>query len=173
MSEIYKKSSSNLRLLEKLELILPGYRGYKEKELRRETDRLIRNYLLSRIQPAYRDFKNAMKAIALSGDQTLATEYNEVQAIFDRVISKLKTMSYGYTGFFDLVKVEEQQLDKMIEFDWNLVSTAERIQEKARNVAKSDPGKLREALDDLKNELLSLEDTLINRENIIKGVGEK
>jgi hypothetical protein len=82
-------------------------------------------------------------------------------------------MSYGYTGFFDIVKVEEQQLDKMIEFDWNLVSTAEKIQEKARNVAKSDPGKLREALDDLKNELLSLEDTLINRENIIKGVGEK
>jgi hypothetical protein len=169
-----RKPSGRLRLLEKLELVIPGYRGYKEKELRRETDRLIRSYLLSKLQPSYRDFKNSMKTVALTSDPTFTALYNEVQAVFDRVISKLRTMSYGYAGFFDIVKVEEPELDKMLEFDWNLVSSVEKVSEKARKVSTCEASKLQEVLADLKNELLSLEDTLIIRENMIKGVtGEK
>jgi hypothetical protein len=35
-----------LRLLEQLEMKIPGFKGYKEKELRRQSDRLLREMLL-------------------------------------------------------------------------------------------------------------------------------
>ena len=40
------KSKSQMRLSERIAAALPGFRGYKEKELRRETDKLIRNQLI-------------------------------------------------------------------------------------------------------------------------------
>ncbi|ABL78434.1 hypothetical protein [Thermofilum pendens] len=171
MSDVYRSVSSRLRLLEKLELVIPGYRGYKEKELRREADRLIRSYLLSKLEPAYRDFKGAMKVVAATGDPSLAATYNEVQAVFDRVVSKLKTMSYGYTGFFDAVKIEEKELDKMLELDWSLASSVDKVVEKARAVAAAEPSKVSAALNDLRGELLAFEDLIVKRENAIKGIG--
>ena len=40
----YTEAKSQMRLSERITAALPG-RGYKEKELRRESDRIIRNHL--------------------------------------------------------------------------------------------------------------------------------
>jgi hypothetical protein len=167
MTHVYRKVKQSAELLEKLELAIPGYRGYKEKELRREADRLIREHLLKMLEPAYRDFKSSM--LNAAGDTALMQTYNQVQALFDRVIAKLRTASYGYSGFFDAVKVREAELDKLLEYDWNLVSTVERLAKLAREAAASEPAKLGEALSSLRGELLALEDLLRKREEILRG----
>jgi hypothetical protein len=167
MTHVYRKVKQSAELLEKLELAIPGYRGYKEKELRREADRLVREHLLKMLEPAYRDFKSSM--LNAAGDTALMQTYNQVQALFDRVIAKLRTASYGYSGFFDAVKVREAELDKLLEYDWNLVSTVERLAKLAREAAASEPAKLGEALSSLRGELLALEDLLRKREEILRG----
>jgi|YelNatPaOPRAMG01_1025707.scaffolds.fasta_scaffold113188_2 hypothetical protein len=167
MTHVYRKVKQSAELLEKLELAIPGYRGYKEKELRREADRLIREHLLKMLEPAYRDFKSSM--LNAAGDTALMQTYNQVQALFDRVIAKLRTASYGYSGFFDAVKIREAELDKLLEYDWNLVSTVERLAKLAREAAASEPAKLGEALSSLRGELLALEDLLRKREEILRG----
>jgi hypothetical protein len=167
MTHVYRKVKQSAELLEKLELAIPGYRGYKEKELRREADRLVREHLLKMLEPAYRDFKSSM--LNAAGDTALMQTYNQVQALFDRVIAKLRTASYGYSGFFDAVKVREAELDKLLEYDWNLVSTVERLAKLARDAAASEPAKLGEALSSLRGELLALEDLLRKREEILRG----
>jgi hypothetical protein len=167
MTHVYRKVKQSAELLEKLELAIPGYRGYKEKELRREADRLIREHLLKMLEPAYRDFKSSM--LNAAGDAALMQSYNQVQALFDRVIAKLRTASYGYSGFFDAVKVREPELDKLLEYDWNLVSAVDRLAKLAREAAASEPAKLGGALSSLRGELLALEDLLRKREEILRG----
>jgi len=61
----YARSKTQTGLLEKIELIIPGFRGYKEKELRRESDKLVRNQIYQRLYEAealvkdtYRDLVN-------------------------------------------------------------------------------------------------------------------
>lgn len=169
MTHVYRRIRGRTELLEKLELAIPGYRGYKEKELRREADRLIREHLLKLLEPAYRDFKSAMLSAAES--PALIQSYNQVQALFDRVIAKLRTASYGYSGFFDAVKVREPELDKLLEYDWSLISSAERLARAAREAGASEPAKLGEALSALRSELLAFEDLLRKREEILRGVG--
>jgi hypothetical protein len=119
------------------------------------------------LEPAYRDFKSSM--LNAAGDTALMQTYNQVQALFDRVIAKLRTASYGYSGFFDAVKIREAELDKLLEYDWNLVSTVERLAKLAREAAASEPAKLGEALSSLRGELLALEDLLRKREEILRG----
>jgi len=167
MSHVYREIKRRAELLEKLELAIPGYRGYKERELRREADRLIREHLLRLLEPAYRDFKSSM--LNAAGDAALMQLYNQVQALFDRVIAKLRTASYGYSGFFDAVKIREAELDRLLEYDWSLVSAVERLAKLAREAAASEPAKLGGALPSLRGELLAFEDLLRRREEILRG----
>src|SRR2546428_5023330 len=48
-SAYYQSGRSQTGLLEKIELFLPGFRGYKEKELRRESDKLVRNQIYMKL----------------------------------------------------------------------------------------------------------------------------
>ncbi len=50
-NDVYAQSKSQMRLSERIAAALPGFRGYKEKELRRESDKLIRNNLYSQTHP--------------------------------------------------------------------------------------------------------------------------
>ncbi len=168
MAHVYREVKRRAELLEKLELAIPGYRGYKERELRREADRLIREHLLRLLEPAYRDFKSLMPLVAERAE--MIQLYSQVQALFDRVIAKLRTASYGYSGFFDAVKIREAELDKLLEYDWSLVSSVEKLAKLAREAAASEPAKLGEALSSLRGELLAFEDLLRKREEILRGV---
>ncbi|MBO3833047.1 MAG: hypothetical protein FGF51_06630, partial [Candidatus Brockarchaeota archaeon] len=45
---------------------------------------------------------------------------------------------YGYSGFFDLVKVREDELDKLMDYDYKLLGACEevsRVAEEAGNAA--------------------------------------
>ncbi|MEM4872676.1 MAG: hypothetical protein QW394_02525, partial [Thermofilaceae archaeon] len=170
MSDVLRRVKEGRSLSERIASYIPGYRGYKEKELRREADRLIREHLLRRLEPAYRDFKSNMLAVAASGDPALMSVYNQTQALFDRVISKLRTASYGYSGFFDAVKIRERELDRMLEYDWGLIQAVEELASAARAVAAAEPSKLPDALGNLRSKLLSFEELLIKREEVIRGV---
>ncbi len=173
MSEVYEKVREKTRLLEKIELFIPGFRGYKEKELRREADRLVREYLLRRLNQAYGDFKGVMTYIAVSGGSGLYELYNQTQAVFDRVIAKLRTADYGYSGFFDAVKIEEPELDKLLEFDYGLIETVERIAKRVIEVREAvltgNQSKVIGAMSELRKELEVLQDLLVKRENLIVG----
>jgi len=177
LSEIYERVRERTRLLEKIELYIPGFRGYKEKELRREADRLIREYLLRELNRAYEGFKAIMVALATTGQVGAYELYNQTQAVFDRLIAKLRTMDYGYAGFFDAVKIEEKELDKLLEYDYNLIEEIEKIAKtvsEARSAAfGGDATKLAAALSSLRQELESLYDLLIKREDVITSIGRR
>ena len=47
--DVYAQAKSQMRLSEKIAAALPGFRGYKEKELRRESDKLLRSHLYQKL----------------------------------------------------------------------------------------------------------------------------
>jgi len=175
MDEIYEKVKDRARLVEKIELFVPGFRGYKEKEIRRESDRIIREYLLRKLNASYEDFKGVMTFIAMTGNSALFELYNQVQAVFDRMIAKLRTADYGYAGFFDAMKIEEPELDRLIEFDYGLVEAVERITRRVAEVREAaingDTSKLVGAMSGLRGELMVFQDLLNKREDLLSGMG--
>jgi phage-related minor tail protein len=52
-------------------------------------------------------------------------------AHFDRVSERVNHASYGYSGFFDTVKIKEDDLDRMIDFDNQLVDSAAKMVDEA------------------------------------------
>jgi len=163
-----------MRLSERILAALPGFRGYKEKELRRESDKLIRNHLYQRLMESRKDLKEVFQKLSDSRLQEVLTDMDRFLMRFDRVSEKINHASYGYAGFFNIVKVEEEKLDKMIEFDTNLLDDVEKIVEEAtvfkKEVSKQQFEKVRDHISSLDDMLETLEETFDERDDVVKGV---
>ena len=93
-------------LLEKIMGYIPIYRGYKEKELRRESDRLVRTEAVNRLKTAKtafrRTFANPTVVQKLAGDDTY--RYEALTSRIDRVTQRIDRAVAGYAGMFDAIK---------------------------------------------------------------------
>ena len=171
---MYEKAKGEMRLTERILAGLPGFRGYKEKELRRESDKIIRNHVYQRLMEARKDLKEVFQKLSDSKMHEVLTDMDRFIMRFDRVTQKINHASYGYAGFFNIVKVEESKLDKMIEFDKNMVDSAEKIVAKAdafkKEVTKQKFEKTRDHLSNLEDMLETMEETFDQRDEVVKGV---
>lgn len=127
--DIYGKAKSQMRLFERIVGELPGFRGYKEKELRRESDRLLRNHLYGKLSEARDNLKQAYQKLADRRRFDVMSDADRLLAKFDRTAEKVNHASYGYAGFFNVVKIEEEGLDRMIQFDNELFDDVDKIVE--------------------------------------------
>ncbi|RLG98803.1 hypothetical protein DRO19_04030 [Candidatus Bathyarchaeota archaeon] len=133
----YEKVKGEMRLSERILAELPGFRGYKEKEIRRESDKMIRNHLYRKLNQAKEDLRRVFQKLSDYRRYEFLTDMDRLMARIDRIAEKINHASYGYTGFFDAVKVEEPDLDRMIKFDAELLDDVEEIV-KASSAFKAD-----------------------------------
>jgi hypothetical protein len=171
---MYEKAKSEMRLSERILAALPGFRGYKEKELRRESDRLIRNHLYQRLSEARKDLKEVFQKLSDHRLQEVLTDMDRFIMRFDRVAEKINHASYGYAGFFNVVKIDEPKLDKMVEFDNGLMDDVTKIVEETsafkKEVMGHDFDKVAAHIQTLNVMVEELEESFDGREEIIMGV---
>jgi len=171
---MYEKAKEEMRLSERILAELPGFRGYKEKELRRESDKLIRNHLYQKLAGARGDLKEIFQKLSDSRLHEVLTDMDRFIMRFDRVSEKINHASYGYAGFFNVVKVDEEKLDKMIDFDNGLMDDVNKIVEETtafkKEVMKQKFEKVRDHIQSLSDALEELEETFDGREEVILGV---
>ena len=171
---IYEKAKGEMRLSERILAELPGFRGYKEKELRRESDKLMRDHLYLRLKKARKDLKEVFQKLSENRLQEVLTDMDNFIMRFDRVSGKINHASYGYAGFFNVVKIQEDRLDKMIDFDTGLVDDVDKIVAETtvfkKEVMKQNFEKVKEHIQTLNDMMEELEETFDSREEVIMEV---
>jgi len=161
-------------LLERIMGYIPGYRGYKEKELRRESDRLVRMEAVNRLKAAKntirRNFANPQIVQKLSNEDSFM--YETLLARLDRVTQRIDRAVAGYAGMFDAVKVKEDKLDTVIEHDMTLIEKADVLKGDTERVVKIEPGKeeWRTAMDELTTKVEELDGLVDKRSEILRGL---
>ena len=114
--------------IEKLVAKIPGYKGYKEKELRREADKLLREHIANRLRTVKTQLDGLQVDLIGAGKIDLLDEAGSAATQIQTFIDRLRTASYGYAGLFDAARIKEDDLDRVYEFDSALVSYADRIE---------------------------------------------
>jgi uncharacterized membrane-anchored protein YjiN (DUF445 family) len=161
-------------LLEKIMGYIPGYRGYKEKELRRESDRLVRMEAVNRLKAAKtafrRTFANPSAVQKLSGDDTY--RFDALNSRLDRVTQRIDRAVAGYAGMFDAIKVKEDKLDSVIQHDLNLIEKAESIKADVEKTVSIEPGtdEWRTAMDAVISKIEELDSLVNERSNLLRGL---
>lgn len=121
-----------LSLYERVALYVPGYRGYREKNLRREQDRAVRNEVARALQGAKTDLATIQRELADQPDLMLDVE--RIRTKVDRYDVKVRKAVNGYSGFHDAVKIDESDLDSLVEWDAGIMDSITTFRDAARDL---------------------------------------
>ncbi len=162
------------RPLERIMLQLPGFRGYKVREERREADRIVRDYIYRALKGARDDLMGGFQLLSNAGTPELMEPTNQLIAKLDRVAEKVNRASYGYSGFFDSVRIEAPQLDQMVTYDTQMMEAARKLANSISSfkmqLSQGKFGDTRNVENGLETSISQLEATFDKRKQVIEGV---
>ena len=104
---------------------IPGFHGYLEKEYRRDSDSLQRTWLADHLQRSKRAIDALSLRLADAGKLPLLPQCDRLRAKIDELIARIRGAWEGYTGVFDLVKVDQALLDRVYDHDVGLMHAVE------------------------------------------------
>jgi len=121
-----EKSERNF--LEKIADWIPGLKGYRAREDRRETDKRLREYLATRMDKAKDRVDEIKLELTNRGNLSALQPVGELHRKMQRVTDTLRFATYGYSGFFDQVKIKEEELDRIYAFDLQIMGNVEAVE---------------------------------------------
>lgn len=134
MDDLRDKIKGGRSFLEKIGKIIPGYSGYKEKLMRQEADKLIREYLVQKISETMGIMRDIIEELSRGMKLKYMDAADRPLKRCEKLKDRIKFADHGYTGWFEPVKMDTDVLDKIYEFDNALVDFAAALDAKAREV---------------------------------------
>ena len=117
-----EKAKAQMGGIEKAISGLPGIKGYREKEMRRDADKQLRDALARRLESRRRKLTALQSDLLVSGGLLWLDDVERVVGRLQLFIDRIKTASYGYAPLFALNKVKEADLDRLLQFDQSLLT---------------------------------------------------
>ena len=168
MDPILDKARAAQNALERLMNSVPGFKGYRERDLRRDADRLQREHISARLEDGKKALNQVAADLTRGGDLDVINDVETARKRIDKVASRIRYAERGYSGFFDAVKVDETILAKVYAFDMSLVEDVDGV--RAAASAASGASDARAAVRDLIGRIDALDARLSERESVLRGV---
>jgi len=171
---IFDKSQSQKGGFEKLLSKIPGFKGYLAKESRRECDKLERDFIARAFDSSREPLRRTVRAVAESGNfdaLRVIAGIDPLEKTIEKVANRVRFADYGYSGFFDAVKVEEPELERLYAFDLALYERAEQLEKRCRELPTltGDPDALKAEIELLNQLVREIDRDFDQRERIVSG----
>ena len=134
MSDLFDTVNGGQDIFKKLLSYIPGFTGYIERTHRRAADKLLRDQVALKYSELAARTSRMQKDIADAGQIDFLDEIDSVGLKMRTFADRIKNASYGYSGFFDAVKINENELEKIYTFDSAFFMLADQISSGLDNV---------------------------------------
>lgn len=158
--------------LERLAAKIPGFKGFMNRELRRETDKMQREHLaeeLGRLKGRGRELAREYTDVGKIG---VLDGFERLDRRLDGLSQSIRFADYGLTGLFDAVKIDESDLEKLYEFDLSILDDLEAVGAGLSAIPSPGDGDPDEALAVVSQQLSELTDKWSRRETVINNAVE-
>lgn len=157
--------------LESLLVRIPGFRGYLEKEYRRESDALQRQALADRIDRARPALDRLAVRLMEAAQLDQLTKVDRLRLGLDRLVGRFRLAMAGYSGFFDLVQVDEHLLDRVYDRDLDLGMEVDSLTEILGRLPDLPDADLQAEMAKVQKQIDRIEQAWNEREDLLEGVG--
>ena len=127
MNDGLERATSRRNIFERLVSKIPGLKSYIERETRRDVDKMQRDWLAAQVDRSRQAVQGKIRDWSRSGNLQDLDIAASLEKQLDRLANRIRHADYGYTGFFDAVKIREDELDIIYEFDLRLSETVEAL----------------------------------------------
>jgi hypothetical protein len=134
--DIRQQVDANRGIAKKLELLIPGLRGYRNKEDIRVSDELLRNQVADKLDHVKDNLQQLRKQVAASNDFTNLTNVGSLIAQVQTLSGEVRHAAQGYAGWVAPIRIDENKLNKLYDYDYSFVSAVWQMDD------ATSPGKL-------------------------------
>ena len=152
--------------LQKLVSKLPGFGGYFEREKRRAADKLLREHLCEQVDEAVEDLEKVSSQWSHAGKLDELDDLERISGLLGRAGDKLRFADYGYTGFFDAVKIDEDDLQRFYEYDLSLRSFIAEVADEIGKLERAEAAEVPGRMADLEEAIEALGEMIAEREKV-------
>lgn len=165
------KIAGNRNPVEELLLKIPGFDGYMNKQTRRESDKLHRDYLGQKLNETKVHINEVKVEMVDDGNIFDLDQIDKIQDKLDAIISKITYADRGYSGFFDTNKIEDRELEMIHQLDLALIEDVTLIEEAiAKLAADLESKELKTVVKEAVKAVVNLTAKFEERDNIVSGV---
>lgn len=137
MSDILDKVLQDRDPIQKILSYIPGFKGYFDRQNRRDADKLLRESVANRFDELYQRVSALQRDMVNQNDLKYIDDL-EAAAIKIRTFSdRIRNATYGYAGLFDAVNVNSEELQQLHQYDLALLQYSDSIGSAIDNVERS------------------------------------
>ena len=171
MPDIRDRVEQDRGLLKKIQLVIPGYAGYRRREDIRAADNLLRIQVANQMKSVRGDLEEIRDGMAMDGKvQGLQTIGNSIFTV-EGLEAKIRHAEGGYSGLSATIQIKETELDKLYEYDYAMLESLDQaagLVQAIRDAA--DPKAFETAVKTLMKSLGTFETAWKSRSNAVTGI---
>ncbi|MFT3895687.1 MAG: hypothetical protein QM730_29045 [Anaerolineales bacterium] len=134
MDDFFKTVTDMQDPFKKLMSYIPGFKGYVERQNRRDADKLLRNSVARRFDEQWKRVSQLQNDMVSNGQIAFVDDMEKAAINLRTFMDKISTAPRGYSGLFDAVKINEGELNKIYQFDAAFFQLADQIKSAVDNV---------------------------------------
>ena len=165
--DIQEKARKDMNWVERILHKIPGFKGYFEREFRRDADRLQREFIVKQLREAKKNLNRVIETVSRQKNLELLTEYDLFSRSLEKTINEIRYADGGYSGFFDLIKIRESELDSVYRLDSDMIELAARFNEECDKLKTLAPAPA--LIEPLREHLRQIDAMFSRRADLLKG----
>lgn len=132
-NDIRNKVEDDRSLLKKIELFVPGFSGYREKEDIRSADELLRSQLAKMVGESENNLKDLRQNLVNCFKLEPLNQLGILISNTESLRNIIKDAAQGYSGIAFSVRVDDTTLDKLYEYDYGILSSLDELVKKTES----------------------------------------
>jgi len=172
---VMEASKDNRGIFERICLWIPGYRGYKQKNIRRDVDKEIRSDVARAIEECKSVLAEIQRGVVENGDVQMAKTVERVRVKTDTYLKNIESAEAGYSGIWEATKTLEDELEAVMEWDAKLLESAYDLKKLLKMTwSKVDNGSvdIKSDIREIERFLQDLDNGLGTRMKVLRGLAE-
>lgn len=137
MSDFFGQVTNSQDIFKKLLSKVPGFSGYIERENRRSADKIMRETIANHFEAIWSRISAFQRELISQGEIKWLDDVEAAAIKIRQFIDRIRTTTYGYSGLFDAVKINEKELALIYAYDEAMLSLADVMDRAVDNMETS------------------------------------
>jgi len=137
MADYYQRVTDEQDFFKKIIGKIPGFSGYTERSNRRAADKLLRDTVAAHFENLWQRTSELQRSFISEGEIEVVDDIEAAAIKLRQFIDRIKNATYGYAGFFDAVKVKQEELAAIYEYDLQFLDLEDEIAGAIDNIQNS------------------------------------
>ena len=134
MSDLFERVTNDQDIFKQILSKVPGFSGYIERSNRRSSDKLLREAVANHFEELWKRVSSLERDLISQGGIAYVGDMESAALKLRQFIDRVRTASYGYSGLFDAIKINQEELAKLYQYDYSLLTMADDVSHAIDNV---------------------------------------